>query len=597
MEKLVIPSRSSRAARATAWFLGILCALGALLQIAARDRWPVVAALFYALPLPVVAALLGALAGVFRLWMKRRRPALIALSLAAVALVWWLSCSLFLREGAAPPAGVKPVRVLFWNASRGSEGVEGAARAARASGADIAFVVEYCDEDTPEVRAAWRSAFAGYSATFPGRRMAIFSRGEVELGKVERLDNGSCAARARVSVSGRPVNVLLVDIFANPTQHRGPAFERLAELVRESPADEPILVLGDFNTPRNSVLLAPLRAELSNAFETAGRGLAATWPVPLPVHCLDQVWVGGDLRAASCRHVSTWRSDHRQVLCELWVEPAVEKKEAIPRPKPKQEPDPKPFKLITWNIQYGREAGGDLNNWPARKKALAAALEREKPAILCVQEALAGQLEFLEKQLVGYRRVGVGRDDGKEKGEHAAIFCDEKHLAVLENGTFWLSDTPDKPGRTWGNRYVRICTWVRLREKSSGRTFRIFNTHFPLNASARLKSSELMVARIKAAKAVDPVILCGDFNCGPGSGPWKIFAKAGFADAAMSAGGRSGTATFHKFGIPLVCLDAVFVSRGWEATGHRVVSGARERVYPSDHFGVVTVLKLGAEKK
>ncbi len=593
----IIPGRGGRAARAVAWVLGALAALGAVLQLSVKDRWPVVAILFYALPLPVVAALLGALAGALGPWMKRRRPALAALLLAGAALGWWLGAALFLREGAAPPGGVQPARVLFWNANRGNLGPAGTARAARAAGADLAFVVEFCGGETPEARAAWRKAFAGYNAVFPGEKMAIFSRGEVEPGGIEKLDDGSYAARARVSVSGRPVNVILVDIRATLTRHRGPALARLAELVRESPADGPLLVLGDFNTPRNSALLAPLRAELVNAFETAGRGLDATWPVPLPVHAIDQVWVGRALRAAGCRHFSTWRSDHRQVLCELWAEPAAKKRAAIPRQKPEAKPKPKPLKLITWNIQYGREEGADLNSWPARKGALAAALAREKPAILCVQEALAGQLEFIDEQFAGHRRVGAGRDDGKEAGEHAAIFYDGKRFAAVESGTFWLSDAPEKPGRTWANRYVRICTRVRLREKPSGRTFRVYNTHFPLNAPARAKSAELMVTRIRAAGAADPVILCGDFNCGPGSGPWNAFARAGLANSEKAARGRSGTATFHKFGIPLVCLDAVFVSGGWRVTGHRVVSGAKERVYPSDHFGVAVALELEAAKK
>ena len=252
---------------------------------------------------------------------------------------------------------------------------------------------------------------------------------------------------------------------------------------------------------------------------------------------------------------------------------------------------PVALKVLTWNIQYGSDRGADPNGWPERQGLLRAALERERPAVLCVQEALAAQLEFLDRCLPGHAREGAGRDDGKTKGEHCAVYWDGARFERLDGGTFWLSEAPEAPGRAWGEQYNRICTWVRLKDKPSGRVLRVFNTHLPLAPEAREKAARLVVKRLKGGAPGEPLILAGDFNSGPGSPAWKAFAEAGLVNTEKSAGKEPGTATYHKMGIGLVCLDAIFASDAWEVREHRVVSGALKGAYPSDHFGVAAVLE------
>jgi endonuclease/exonuclease/phosphatase family metal-dependent hydrolase len=251
---------------------------------------------------------------------------------------------------------------------------------------------------------------------------------------------------------------------------------------------------------------------------------------------------------------------------------------------------PEPVRVLTWNIQYGSDQGADPNGWPERKVLLRKALEDERPEVLCVQEALAGQLEFLDSVLPKHSREGVGRDDGRKAGEHCAIYWDGRRFERLDGGTFWLSETPDKPGPAWGEQYNRICTWVRLKDKASGRTLRVFNLHLPLVDEAREKAAKLAAGRIKDAGGEDALIAAGDLNSGPESPAWTALEGAGLANAEKSAGRKPGTATFHRKGIPLVCLDAIFASGAWTAKEHRVVGGLLQKAYPSDHFGVAATL-------
>lgn len=254
---------------------------------------------------------------------------------------------------------------------------------------------------------------------------------------------------------------------------------------------------------------------------------------------------------------------------------------------------PEPVRVLTWNIQYGSDQGADANGWPERKKLLRKALEDERPDVLCVQEALAGQLEFLDGIFPKHSREGVGRDDGKKAGEHCAIYWDGRRFERLDGGTFWLSETPDKPGPAWGEQYNRICTWVRLKDKTSDRALRVFNVHLPLVAEAREKAAKLVAERIKGSPAGDALIAAGDLNSGPESPAWKALEGVGLLNAEKSAGRKPGTATFHRKGVPLVCLDAIFAAKSWKVKAHQVLGDLLQKAYPSDHFGVVATLEYG----
>jgi vancomycin resistance protein VanJ len=109
---------------------------------------------------------------------------------------------------------------------------------------------------------------------------------------------------------------LFVDLQPNPLRSRRPAFEALDRLV-EAHAGERIVLMGDFNTPGDSRHWHGLRKHLMHAFESAGNGLADTWPLPFPVLGLDHVWTSTSIRIAACRQPWWWLSDHRPVIADI----------------------------------------------------------------------------------------------------------------------------------------------------------------------------------------------------------------------------------------------------------------------------------------
>jgi endonuclease/exonuclease/phosphatase (EEP) superfamily protein YafD len=146
--------------------------------------------------------------------------------------------------------------------------------------------------------------------------MLCLVRGEIVSIEEGSLGENSYRSLIHARIRDRDLTVLQVDITGFPRVSRRPPLHALTELVGQH-RSECLIVLGDFNTPKDSRFIAPLRAEMTNAFEAAGSGYAATWPLPLPVLTLDQIWTTDRLRAVRCEHMISWRSDHRAVVAEF----------------------------------------------------------------------------------------------------------------------------------------------------------------------------------------------------------------------------------------------------------------------------------------
>ena len=228
--------------------------------------------------------------------------------------------------------------------------------------------------------------------------------------------------------------------------------------------------------------------------------------------------------------------------------------------------------------------------WPVRKQALETALAGCKPDILCVQEALEEQLEFLARALPGHQRVGVGRDDGRAAGEHCAILFDARRFDALATGTFWLEEPIDRPAEPTAWLPKRICTWVRLRDRVSNQSLRVYNTHLYLTEPAQLRAVRLILKQVDAGDPLEAVVITGDFNATPDSRSRRLMGGTGLIASALLAGGQPSEPTYQFYGIRLRSLDAILVNHRCRALKHHVLDAKPKNVFPSDHFGVLADL-------
>ena len=181
-----------------------------------------------------------------------------------------------------------------------------------------------------------------------------------------------------------------------------------------------------------------------------------------------------------------------------------------------------PHSIISYNIRY--DNNWDIeNSWKIRRNKISKILVQYSPSIIGIQEGLLNQVQYIDSSLIDYDYVGVGRDDGKMKGEFCAIYFDTTRYVLLKNSTFWLSETPDTISVGWDAALERICTYGLFKDRITKEELLVFNTHFDhIGVVAREKSSELILKRInKINRQSLPVILMGDFNSIPNSPPVK----------------------------------------------------------------------------
>jgi endonuclease/exonuclease/phosphatase family metal-dependent hydrolase len=183
-------------------------------------------------------------------------------------------------------------------------------------------------------------------------------------------------------------------------------------------------------------------------------------------------------------------------------------------------------KVMTYNIKYDN-VRDTVNNWNDRKVAMVSLLEHYGPGIIGMQEVVHHQLTYLIAQLEHYRFIGVGRDDGKEKGEYSPILYNSDKYKLLKVETFWLSETPDKISVGWDAAMERICTYGLFEVKATGQKLYIFNTHFDhIGVVAREKSAALIISKMKEINADGfPLVLMGDLNLNPHQKPIQYLQK------------------------------------------------------------------------
>lgn len=255
------------------------------------------------------------------------------------------------------------------------------------------------------------------------------------------------------------------------------------------------------------------------------------------------------------------------------------------------------LKVMTYNIRLSLDSDKE-NSWNNRKQETMALMSYYHPDYFGVQEAVPQQMTDIKTTLTDYDYVGVGRDDGKNQGEYSAIFYDKNKLEVTKSGTFWLSETPEKPSKGWDAAYNRVCTYAFFKIKKTGKQFLAMNLHFDhVGDVARVNSAKLILEKIKELNPKNlPLTLTGDFNLTDDSEPIKIISKSltdSYYNSQKPHYGPKGTWQNFDINTPSTeRLDYVFV-KGFDVLSNRTINDRRENLlYPSDHFPVLTEINF-----
>ncbi len=239
----------------------------------------------------------------------------------------------------------------------------------------------------------------------------------------------------------------------------------------------------------------------------------------------------------------------------------------------------------SYNIRY-KNANDSLNGevWQKRCQVICDQLNFMAPDIFGTQEVLYTQLCDMKAALDGYDYIGIGRDDGLRGGEHEAIFYKKDKIQLLDQGDFWLSETPDKPGLGWDAVCIRICTWgkfaVKAPDTENPGQFYFFNLHMDhVGVTARREAAKLVVQRIREMASDAPVFLTGDFNVDQNDEIYTIFTQSGLLkdsyDAARIRFAENGTFNAFKTNYFTTSrIDHVFVSPATQVEAYGVFTNS-----------------------
>lgn len=282
----------------------------------------------------------------------------------------------------------------------------------------------------------------------------------------------------------------------------------------------------------------------------------------------------------------------RRLRAALAATTVIATSSAMPTPALAAEP----INVATYNLRLNEPSDGP-NAWPHRKEMVKALIRHHEFDIVATQEGLIDQIRELDA-MPGWARVGVGRDDGQQGGEHSAIYFRSARFELRRHGDFWLSATPDKPSISWDSRCCnRLATWAELRDKSSGREFLVFSAHFDHEGVvSRRESALLMLRQVRALAGDKPVVCMGDYNATPESEPIRIM-LGGLRDAYVLSEtppyGPLGSFNDFKFDSPADRrIDYVFLTPGIRVLKYAVLTDSQRGRFTSDHFPVLVRLQI-----
>lgn len=264
--------------------------------------------------------------------------------------------------------------------------------------------------------------------------------------------------------------------------------------------------------------------------------------------------------------------------------------------------EPIELNIMSYNIRYDNPEDS-LNSWQYRKDVASKIVEQNKIDILGTQEVLHNQLVDMKERLPEYNAVGVGRQDGKEKGEYSALFYNKNRFEEVQSGYFWLSQTPEVAGsRGWDGACERIATWVILKDKKTKREIFAINTHLDhVGKVARQEGVSLLLSKIGDLSNGLPVIMTGDFNSTPTSDVVKHVTDTSNPNHLINSKDIAETVTgtnwtFHDFdNLPLdnrEFIDYIFVSKNIDVKEFDVLDEKLDNVFLSDHTPIMAKISI-----
>ena len=261
-----------------------------------------------------------------------------------------------------------------------------------------------------------------------------------------------------------------------------------------------------------------------------------------------------------------------------------------------------PIKVMSFNIRMDTQSDS-ANQWSFRKDLAASVIRFHDVDIFGSQEVLHHQLTDMLDRLPGYDFIGVGRADGKQKGEYSPIIFKKDRFTVEKNGNFWLAEDMNAVGKKgWDAACERVASWGIFKDKLTGKRFFFLNTHLDhMGKVARHEGAKLVLEQSTKLSEGLPILATGDYNAVPEDDPIQVLTNkkdpnhfTHVRDVAAFVYGPDWT--FHDYGrIPYASrdfIDYIFMKGNFKVSRYGVLTETLNHLYPSDHCPVIASIEL-----
>ena len=249
--------------------------------------------------------------------------------------------------------------------------------------------------------------------------------------------------------------------------------------------------------------------------------------------------------------------------------------------------------VMSSNLRCLNPGDKGKRSWFYRADLIVKNIEKYQPSIIGFQEATPWQYDYMVDCLKGFDSVIEFRDEAVNT-EGCPVFYRTDMYKLIDKGSFWLSETPDKMSKGWGAACYRICSFVILEELETEKQFVVFNTHLDhVSEEARINGMNLVLEKIAQFGSL-PSIIMGDLNADENSVTYENVTK-NFLDAKYQTENTMSGCTYQNFGEELdhPCIDFFMISKtGITVNEYKIVQDLYDGVYPSDHFPILMKFTL-----
>lgn len=250
------------------------------------------------------------------------------------------------------------------------------------------------------------------------------------------------------------------------------------------------------------------------------------------------------------------------------------------------------YRILSFNLLC---AGKGSRTWRKRAPKVIKIIKEANPDSFGVQEAHWEWMKKLARYLSEYDYVGVGRDDGKKKGEFSAVFYKKDKFTASDSGNFWISETPEKPSKGWDSACTRVATYVKLTDKENGKSYIHFNTHLDhVGRTAQINGAKMIQEKAASFGGL-PVVCTGDFNVFQDSDCYNTMVSGNMKDARKLAPDSDECYTFHGFRPEEIHerIDFVFVDEATvKPVSFKVINKKVDGDFYSDHNAVYADVEI-----